>query len=72
VKLEVDAAGNVSQAELDSPGPSKFFADLALQAARHWEFSSPEVNGRSVPSTWLVRFEFSQDGTQAFPKQQTP
>jgi TonB family protein len=72
VKLEVDAAGNVSQADLDSPGPSKFFADLALQAARHWEFSSPEVNGRSVPSTWLVRFEFSQDGTQAFPKQQTP
>jgi TonB family protein len=72
VKLDVDAAGNVSQAELDSPGPSKFFADLALQAARHWEFSSPEVNGRSVPSTWLVRFEFSPNGTQVFPKQQTP
>ncbi len=72
VRVHVDAAGNVSQAELDSPGPSSFFADLALQAAQRWQFSSPEVDGHSVPSEWLIRFEFTQSGTQAFPKETTP
>jgi TonB family protein len=72
VRVHVDPSGNVSQAELDSPGPSKYFADQALKAARRWEFNPPEVNGHSVPSEWLIRFEFSQSGTKAFPKQVTP
>jgi TonB family protein len=72
VQVHVDPAGNVSQAVLDAPGPSKYFADLALQAARRWEFTAPEVNGRSAPSDWLIRFEFSQSGTQAFPRQTAP
>ena len=72
VRVHVEPAGNVSQAELDSPGPSKYFADLALQAARRWEFTPPEVNGHSVPSEWLIRFEFSHSGAQAFPRQATP
>jgi len=72
VRVHVEPGGNVSQAELDSPGPSKYFADLALQAARRWEFTAPEVNGHSVPSDWLIRFEFSQSGTQAFPRQTAP
>jgi TonB family protein len=72
VRVHVEPGGNVSQAELDSPGPSKYFADLALQSARRWEFTAPEVNGRSVPSDWLIRFEFSQSGTQVFPRQSAP
>src|SRR5882762_11141751 len=72
VRVHVEPGGNVSQAALDSPGPSKYFADLALQSARRWEFTAPEVNGHSVPSEWLIRFEFSQSGTRAFPKQATP
>jgi len=72
VRVHVEPAGNVSQAELDSPGPSKYFADLALQSARRWEFTAPEVNGYSVPSDWLIRFEFSQSGTQVFPRQTAP
>jgi TonB family protein len=72
VRVHVEPAGNVSPAELDSPGPSKYFADIALQSARRWEFTAPEVNGHSVPSNWLIRFEFSQSGTRAFPKQATP
>lgn len=72
VRLHVDAAGNVSAAEFENPGPSQYFADLALQAARRWEFTSPEVGGRSVPSEWLVRFEFSPSGVKAFPAQTTP
>ena len=72
VRVHVEPGGNVAQAELDSPGPSKYFADLALQSARSWEFTAPEVNGHSVPSEWLIRFEFSQSGTQAFPRQTSP
>jgi TonB family protein len=72
VRVHVEPAGNVSSAELDSPGPSKYFADLALLAARRWEFTAPELNGHSAPSDWLIRFEFSQSSTQAFPKQTTP
>ena len=72
VRVHVEPGGNVSQAELDSPGPSKYFADLALQSARRWEFTAPELNGHSVPSEWLIRFEFSQSGAQAFPRQTAP
>jgi TonB family protein len=68
----VDAAGNVANAEIDSPGPSRYFADLALKAAWRWEFTPPESGGRSVPSEWLIRFEFSPSGTKAFPKQIAP
>jgi TonB family protein len=72
VLLRVDAAGNVSEAKFDSPGPSQYFADLALKAARRWEFNPPEAGGRSVPSDWRVRFQFSQSGAKAFPQQTSP
>jgi TonB family protein len=73
VLLHVDAAGNVSEAKFDSPGPSQYFADLALKAARRWEFNPPEAaGGRSVPSEWRVRFQFSQSGVKAFPQQTSP
>lgn len=72
VMAHVNPSGNVSEADFTDPGPSKYFADLALKAVRRWEFNSPEVNGRSVPSEWEVRFEFTPAGVQAFPKQVTP
>jgi TonB family protein len=72
VRVHVDPSGNVASAELDSPGPSPFFADLALKAARRWEFTSPELNGHSVPSEWLIRFHFSPSGAKAIPTQTAP
>jgi TonB family protein len=72
VRVHVDAAGNVAQAELVNPGPSQYFADLALKAIRRWEFTSPEAGGRSVPSEWQVRLEFSPSGVKAFPSQTSP
>ncbi len=72
VRVHVDPAGNVSEATLDSPGPSQYFADLALSAARRWQFTSPEVNGHSVPSEWLIHFQFMPSGPKAFPTQTTP
>jgi TonB family protein len=72
VAVKVDAAGNVTEAEVLTPGPSRYFADLTMKAARRWQFSSPEVNGRSVPSEWLIRFEYTQTNTQAVPTQTAP
>jgi len=65
----VDAAGNVASAEFENPGPSEYFANASMKAVRRWEFTSPEVGGHSAPSEWLIRFEFSPAGVEAFPKQ---
>ncbi len=72
VKLHVDTAGNVASAELFSPGPSRYFADQALQAAHRWDFAPAKVDGHAVPSEWVVRFEFTPFDTKAHPTQSTP
>jgi TonB family protein len=72
VRVHVSPSGNVSQAELDSKNSSKYFADLSLQAARRWAFQSPQVDGHSVPSEWLIRFEFTPFDTKVFPRQANP
>ncbi len=72
VKVAVDPSGSVTSATLDSPGPSKYFASRALQAARRWEFSPAEVDGRKVASEWLLRFEFARNSAKAFPMRATP
>jgi TonB family protein len=72
LRAHVDPAGNVSSAEFENPGPSQYFADAAQKALRRWEFTPPEVSARSVPSEWLVRFEFTSTGIKAFPTQVTP
>lgn len=72
VKVRVDAAGAVSDATLDSGGPSAFFADAALKAAHKWAFTPPEVNGKSVASEWLLHFVFTSADTQVTPRQVAP
>jgi TonB family protein len=72
VKVNVDRAGNVEDAELESRGPSKYFARAALQAARDWKFKPATVNGRGVLSTWILRFEFTRGGTAIVPTQEMP
>lgn len=72
VRVHVDAAGAVTDAELDSPGPSEYFADQALKAAKHWAFTPPEVDGKSVTSEWLLHFVFSSTDTKVTPTQTAP
>jgi len=72
VKLHVDPTGNVASAELFSPGPSRYFADQALQAAHRWDFAPAKVDGHAVASNWLVRFEFTPSITKVQPTQSTP
>jgi TonB family protein len=62
VRVQVDPSGEVTAAELASPGPSKYFADQALAAARRWKFLSPLVNDRDAASVWLLRFDFRRTG----------
>jgi TonB family protein len=70
VRVGVDASGKVTKATLTSPGPSKYFANLALKAAQGWEFTAPQTNGQPTPSTWIVRFEFARTATKAFPRRE--
>ena len=63
VRVQVDAAGDVTDANLDSPGPSKYFANLAIAAARGWKFS-PAAGSDSGTREWTLRFRFTQDGTK--------
>ena len=58
VKVDVDAAGNVAKANLDSAGPSKYFSRVALEAARGWKFF-PVQAGESGAREWKLQFAFS-------------
>ena len=67
VRVRVDPSGNVAEAKVDSAGPSKYFAQLALQAARRWKFApAPDVDP-GHPREWVLRFEFERTGTKVAP-----
>ena len=72
VRVRVDPAGGVTGATLDSRGPSQYFADLALQAARRWKFTPAKIDDRAVASEWVLRFEFLRTGTRVTPLPVTP
>jgi eukaryotic-like serine/threonine-protein kinase len=72
VRVHVDPAGNVSQATVENAGPSRYFADKSLEAARGWVFSPADSDGHSQPSQWLIRFEFTSAGAKAYPNQVSP
>jgi TonB family protein len=72
VSVRVDPSGNVAGAKLDSPGPSKYFAELALKAARHWKFDPAKVDDRNVPSEWILRFQFGRTETTVLPVRAAP
>jgi TonB family protein len=66
VKVHVDSSGSIAAAEVVS-GPSRFFSEAALQAARRWDFAPAKVNGHAVPSEWLLHFDFTQAKTNVTP-----
>jgi serine/threonine protein kinase len=66
VKVSVDTSGKVAAAELDTPGPSKYFARLSLQAAQNWKFATSGQNGGRE---FILYFEFKNDGTRAYARQ---
>ncbi len=72
VKVHVNESGNVTEASFDSPGPSPYFADRTLAAAQLWKFSPAKIDGRSVPSDWLLRFEIDPSAINVYPKEIAP
>jgi TonB family protein len=72
VRLAVDPSGRVVRATLAAPGPSRYFANVALDAARRWAFMPPRVAGEAVASEWMVRFAFGKQGVDANPEQVSP
>jgi TonB family protein len=66
VRVHVDSSGKVVGAEFDSPGPSKYFARKAMEAAQKWKFSPA-----SDPRDWVLRFGFRRTETKIYPAQVT-
>ena len=65
VRVEVDSTGKVTGAKLTSPGPSQYFASRALEAAEHWEFVPPSVDGQPTASSWVVHFRLRRSSIQS-------
>jgi protein TonB len=72
IRVNVEPSGSVGDASIDSQGPSRYFANLALEAARNWKFTPAQTNGQSVASVWVLHFEFRKSGVDVTPTQQTP
>jgi TonB family protein len=62
VRVAVNPAGEVTNATLASSGPSKYFANKALDAARRWRF-------KPMASEWMLRFQFGRKSTEVVPAQ---
>jgi TonB family protein len=67
VRVAVDPKGDVSSATLVSPGPSRYFARLALEASRQWKFQPAGVDGRPAPAQWLLEYRFGRASTEVTP-----
>ena len=72
VEVSVDASGNVSEAKFVSAGPSVYFANRALAAARGWTFNPPQVNGQAAASVWVLRFQFRRTSIEVSPAEKNP
>lgn len=72
VRLQVDASGNVVSAKLESGGPSKYFARLAMEAAPGWKFTPAQAQGQGIASAWTLSFTFSRSDTAVAPKRINP
>lgn len=72
LRVDVDPAGNVTDAKLDSPGTNKYFGERAMAAARQWKFEPVKVNGSDVGQRWRLRFEFYRTGTKVQPQRVSP
>jgi TonB family protein len=60
VLVIVDRSGAVVDALVHDPGPSSYFARVARDAARKWQFVPAE---QPDSRQWLLTFEFARDGT---------
>jgi len=62
VKVHVNSTGDVAKADFVSSGPSRYFANLAMEAAREWKFT-PGAEQRAL----FIQFDFERSGVTAHP-----
>ncbi len=67
IRVDVDPSGQVTAVSIDSPGPSRYFANLAAGAARRWTFVPARADDGMTHRIWILRFEFTQGATKVFP-----
>jgi TonB family protein len=67
VRVAVDPNGDVSAANLVAPGPSRYFARLALEASRQWKFQPAGVDGQPAAAAWLLEYRFGRSSTEVTP-----
>jgi TonB family protein len=72
VRVGVDANGSVVDARNESPGSSRFFGNLALEAARRWKFAPADVSPSAHSREWTLRFEFVRDPRRPVSVQAAP
>jgi len=71
VRARVGSSGSVMGATLESPGPSHYFANRALDAAQRWKFA-PLAGVSQSPEEWILRFDYTKAGTQVSCERATP
>jgi TonB family protein len=72
IRVQVDRDGNVSDAGIVSQGPSRYFANYALNAARGWKFKPAQRGGHAANSTWMLHFVFQRSGVEVTPVETRP
>jgi TonB family protein len=72
LRLNVSSTGDVTDAEFESAGPSKYFSRIAMDAARQWKFKPSRVNGQPEASVWTLQFVFTRDNTDVSAEQTSP
>jgi TonB family protein len=61
VRVRVDRDGKVVGSQFAAAGPSRYFANLAMDAARQWTFTPADSDARA----WNLQFEFRRSGAEA-------
>jgi TonB family protein len=72
VRVTADATGKVTDATLETAGPSQYFARKCVEAARSWTFTPPHVRDQTAASEWRIHFAFSHSGIEPSATQIAP
>jgi TonB family protein len=67
VRVHVDPSGSVTDAKIELRGPSRYFADSSLEAARKWRFRPSDAE-----QDWILHFKFEKSGFTVVPAHVSP
>lgn len=72
VRARVGSSGSVMETTFESPGPSRYFANRALDAAQRWKFTPLAGMSQNPPEEWILRFDYTKAGIQVSAERATP